>query len=233
MEPQRNIDIILLKFQLQKQMATPIKSSWRRTKMQPDQSIDPLQMLIGKHVVYLDKNQASRLGKLKKINKCGTCMVEQRITVIKQRNGRYYPPIRHRIDRDAITGVLSRDRQRTMPLMHVNAGIVKKADKKGVELNHDQMLMPSETITFSKTICKSEAFHGFLVIAKKCKLNVGDPLTIHMNKWRIKTHVQKVNRIWMTKEMHEMNIQEGDKLDFIVNKKAGITTITATEEVIR
>lgn len=193
--------------------------------METNQLIDPLQMLIGKHIVYLDKNRASRIGRLKDISKRGTCMIEQKITIVKQKNGRYYPPIRHRIDRDAITGVLSRDRRRTVSLNLVNARIVKKADKKGIELKHDQMPIPAETIKFSKTMCKSETAYGYLMISKKCKLKVGDPVTVRMNGWKISTYAQTKNRIGMAKEMREMNIQEGDILHFKVNKKGGKTTI--------
>lgn len=199
--------------------------------MQPGQTqpTDPLQLLIGKHIVYLDKNHATRTGRLTGITNRG-CTVEQKITIVKQKNGRRYPPIRHRIDRNAITGVLSRNRKKTLPLKKINARIVKNADEKGIELNHDQMPTLAETITFSKKMCKSEIFHGFLVIAKKCKLDVGDPVTVRMNGWRIRTHVQKVHRIWMTKEMRENNIKEGDVLNFHVVKKAGNTVVTVTKE---
>ena len=194
--------------------------------MEINQPIDPLQMLMGKHIVYLDKNHASRVGKLKEISKRGNCMVEQKITIIKQKNGRYYPPIRHRIKRDKIVGILSNDRSKTISLKKVNNRIVKNADKKGIELKHEKMPTPAETITFSKTMCKSEAFHGFLVIAKKCKLEIGEPVTVRLNGWKIQTRAQKVNRFWMAKEMHEMNIQEGDTLNFLVKKRAGNTTVT-------
>jgi len=198
--------------------------------MEINQPTDPLQLLMGKHIVYLDANRASRVGRLTKIGNKGICTVEQKITIIKQSNGRRYPPIRHRIEREAITGILSRDRRKTIPIKHVNARIVKKADDEGMKLNHDQMPQPAETINFSKAMCKSEVFHGFLVIAKKCKLNIGDSVTVRLNGWKIQTHVQKVNRIWMAKEMHEMNIQEGDTLNFLVNKKAGNTTVAITKK---
>jgi len=197
--------------------------------MQTINQIDPLQLATGQYIVYRDRNKAYRTGRLIDAgNK--TCRVEQRITIVKQKNGHRYPPIKHRVDRGAIVGILSSDHKRTLPVETLNKRIIKKAEKNGITIDHDKMPTPKINFSFSKTICKSEAFHGFLVIAKKCELDIGDPVTIKMNGWRIKTHVQKVNRIWMTKEMREKNIIEGDNLNFDVVKQAGNTVVTVTKK---
>ena len=191
------------------------------------QPIDPLQMLIGRYVSYLDKNSATRIGKLRKISRSGTCVIEQKITLIKQKNGRYYPPIRQRVERQCITGTARKGNGKIMPLEKVTKIIKNKADKTGVILNHDEFPAPEERFSFTKIISKSEAFHGFLSIAKKADLDIGDKVDVRMNGWKINTHVQKVKRIWMRTEMQGIHVQEGDTLLFDVLKKAGMTTITA------
>jgi len=191
------------------------------------QPMDPLQMLIGRHVAYIDKNKATRIGKLRKINRSGTCIVEQKITLVKQKNGRYYPPVRHQVERQCITGTARKGNSKIMPLEKVTKIIKNKADKTGVILNHDEFPMPEEQFSFTKIISKSEAFHGFLSIAKKADLDIGDKVDVRMNGWKISTHVQKVKRIWMRKEMQGIHVQEGDTLLFDVLKKAGMTIITA------
>jgi len=114
-----------------------------------------------------------------------------------------------------------------MPLEKVTKIIKSKADKTGVILNHDEFPAIEERFSFTKIISKSEAFHGFLSIAKKADLEIGDKVDVRMNGWKISTLVQKVKRIWMAKEMKGIHVQEGDTLIFDVLKKAGMTIITA------
>jgi len=191
------------------------------------QPIDPLQLLIGRHVAYIDKNKATRIGKLRRINRSGTCIVEQKITLVKQKNGRYYPPVRHHVERQCINGTAMKGNGKIMPLEKVTKILKNKADKTGVILNHDEFPALEERFSFTKIISKSEAFHGFLYIAKKADLDIGDKVDVRMNGWKIRTFVQKVKRIWMAKEMHDMKVGEGDTLLFDVLKKAGMTIITA------
>jgi len=191
------------------------------------QPMDPLQMLIGRYVAYIDRNHATRIGKLRKISISGTCTVEQKITIVKKKNGRRYAPIRQRVERQLIIGTARRGNGKILPLEKVTKIIKNKADKTGVILNHDEFPAPEERFSFTKIISKSEAFHGFLSIAKKADLEIGDKVDVRMNSWKIQTHVQKVKRIWMRKEMQGIHVQEGDALIFDVLKKAGMTVITA------
>lgn len=195
--------------------------------MDTQQPIDPLQLLIGRYVAYTDRNKATRIGKLKRISRSGTCIVEQKITIVKQKNGRRYAPIRHRVERQCITGTARKGNGKIMPLEKVTKIIKNKADKTGVILNEKEFPAIEERFSFAKTISKSEAFHGFLSIAKKADLEIGDKVDVRMNGWKISTMVQKVKRIWMAKEMKGIHVQEGDTLIFDVLKKAGRTIITA------
>ena len=92
------------------------------------------------------------------------------------------------------------------------------------------MPIPVERFQFEKAMSKSELFHGFLVIAKKAELEIGDKVIVKMNGWKITTHVQAVKRIWMTKEMKATDLEPGDILNFDVTKKAGETIIAITPE---
>jgi len=195
--------------------------------MEQIQQIDPLTLLLKKHIGYLDKNGAFRIGKLIKISK-NKCTVQQRITIVKQKNGRYYPPTNHRIERHRITATIVRGK--VVPLTKTNKKIEKLAKKNGIDLIKDKMLTPIERFQFEKAMSKSELFHGFLVIAKKAELEIGDKVIVKMNGWKITTHVQAVKRIWMTKEMKTMDLEPGDILNFDVTKKAGETIIAITPE---
>lgn len=195
--------------------------------MDPQQQIDPLTLLLKKHVGYLDKNGAFRVGRLIKISK-NRCTIQHKTTIVKQKSGRYYPPINHRIERDRITATIVRGK--IVPLDKTNKKIEKKARENGIELIKDKMPVPVERFRFKKAITKTEIVYGFLIIAKKAKIDIGDKIIMRMNGWRVTTYVQSGNRIRMGKEMRTMDLEPDDILNFDVTKKAGETIITITPE---
>lgn len=195
--------------------------------MDPQQQIDPLTLLLKKHVGYLDRDGAFRVGRLIKISK-DKCTIQHKITIVKQKNGRFYPPINHRIERHRITATIVRGK--IVPLTKTNKKIEKLAKKNGIDLIKDKMPTPVERFRFKKAITKTEIIYGFLIIAKKAGMGIGDKVIMRMNGWRVTTHVQSSKRIRMAKEMKTMDLEPDDILNFDVTKKAGKTIITITPE---
>ena len=190
------------------------------------QPIDPLQLLLGKHVAYIDSNQATRVGKLKAITKSGNCTIEQQITLVKQKNGHRYPSINHRIERKMIIGSASHRSGHIIPLDKTNKKIIKKADENGIEIKAEKMIMPKEKFNFTKKITATEIKWSFLVVGAKLGLNIGDPLTVKLNGYRVNLHVGSAKRLHLGEYMKKADMRAGDVLNFDVLKSNGNTIVT-------
>ena len=195
-----------------------------------NQSIDPLQLLIGKHIAYIDSNNATRFGKLKSITKSGSCTVEHQITLVKQKNGHRYPPINHRIERKMIIGSASHRSGNIIPLDKTNKKIIKKAEENGIDIKTEKLPTVNEKFSFTKKITATEIKWSFLVVGAKIGLNIGDPLTVKMNGYRINLHVGSAKRLHLGEYMRKMDVRARDILNFDVLKSNGNTIVTVDFE---